>query len=76
MISLTTKAFLEDSQVFNFKIPDNIKLKSGEYEIVVVINANPEKKQTQKLTFSEHTYVFDNPDTTLSRSEIYGDDGR
>jgi len=77
MISLTTKAFLQESQILNLKIPDNIHLKSGEYEIVIVINPAPLKeKKKQKLSFSEHHYCFDNLESTFSRTDIYGDSGR
>ncbi len=77
MISLTTKAFLQESQILNLKIPDNIHLKSGEYEIVIVINPAPLKeKKKQKLSFSEHHYCFDHLESTFSRTDIYGDSGR
>ena len=77
MISVTTKAFLQESQIMNLKIPDNIRLKTGEYEIVIVINPAPLKETTkQKLTFSEHYYCFENPEATFSRTDIYGDSGR
>ena len=77
MISLKTKAFLEDSQTMNFRIPENIKLKTGEYEIVIVINDNPLKvDKKRKLTFSEHVYSFENSGNTFSREELYGDSGR
>ena len=77
MISLKTKAFLQDSQMMNFKIPENIKLKTGEYEIVIVINDIPLKTdKKRKLTFSEHVYGFENPNNTFSREELYGDFGR
>lgn len=77
MISVSTKGFLQESQIMNFKIPDNIKLKTGEYEIVIVINTNPIKeKKKNKLSFSEHKYSMENQSTTFSRAEIYGNDGR
>jgi hypothetical protein len=74
MISVKTKVLLEDSQIINFKIPENIKLKTGEYEIVVVINTNPIKKtKNRKLTFSDHNYCLENQNSTFNRSDIYGD---
>jgi len=77
MISLTTKAFLQESHIMNFRIPENVKLKSGEYEIVIVINTIPLKEnRKRKLTFSAHNYCFENPSTTFSRAEIYGEYGR
>ncbi len=77
MISVTTRAFLQDSQIMNFRIPENIKLKTGEYEIIIVINTIPIKeKRKHKLTFSEHNYCFENPSSTFSRADIYGDFGR
>gem|GEM_PF-3542733 len=77
MISLTTKAFLQESQILSLRIPDNIHLKTGEYEIVIVINPSPLKeRKKKKLSFSEHNYCFENLETTLSRSDIYGDAGR
>jgi hypothetical protein len=77
MISLKTKAFLQDSQTMNFKIPENMKLKTGEYEIVIVINDIPLKTdKKRKLTFSEHIYGFENPSNTFSREELYEDFGR
>ncbi len=77
MISLTTKAYLQDSHEINFKIPENIKLKTGEYEIVIVINTIPIKTtKKKKLTFSEHNYSLENQSSTFSREEIYGDYGR
>lgn len=77
MISVTTTAFVQDGQIMNFKIPQNISLKSGEYEVVIVINEMPEKVSTKrKLTFSEHDYYLENPSSTFSRDEIYGDSGR
>ena len=77
MISLKTRAFLQDSKTMNFKIPENIKLKTGEYEIVIVINAVPlQTEKKRKLTFSEHVYSFENPYVTFSREELYGDFGR
>ncbi len=77
MISVTTKAFLQESQIMNFKIPENIKLQTGEYEIIIVINAIPLKEtKKRKLTFSEHNYCFENPSSTFNRADIYGDFGR
>ncbi len=77
MISVTTRAFLQESQIINLEIPENIKLKTGEYEIVIVINTNPLPiLQKRKLTFSEHNYCFENPGITFSRADIYGDFGR
>jgi len=77
MISLTTKAFVRDNRVINFKIPENTNIESGEYEIVIVIDTTPaEKKMKAKLTFSEHDYQLSNPDTTFSRENIYGEFGR
>jgi len=77
MISVTTRAFLQESHIMNFKIPENIKLKTGEYEIIIVINTIPLKEiKKRKLTFSEHNYYFENPSSTFSRADIYGDDGR
>jgi len=72
MISLTTKGYLQESRVMNFSIPKNVKLKTGEYEIVIVINDIPIKKaKKRKLTFSEHNYSFENPSSTFSRADIY-----
>ena len=77
MISVTTKAFLQESRIMNFKIPENIKLQTGEYEIIIVINAIPLKKtKKRKLTFSEHNYYLENPSSTFNRADIYGDFGR
>jgi len=77
MISLSTTAFLQESQIMNFRIPQNLSLKTGEYEIVIVINDVPLKEvKKQKLTFAEHNYCFENPSSTFSRTEIYGDFGR
>lgn len=77
MISVTTKAFLQESQIMNLKIPDNIHLKTGEYEIVIVINPTRLKEtKKQKLTFSEHNYCYENLEATFSRTDIYGDSGR
>ncbi len=61
----------------NLKIPDNIHLKTGEYEIVIVINpALLRETKKHKLTFSEHNYCFENLEATFSRTDIYGDAGR
>ena len=77
MISVATKAFLQESQIMNLKIPDNIRLKTGEYEIVIVINPAPIKETKKlKLTFSEHNYCFENSEQPFSRTDIYGDSGR
>jgi hypothetical protein len=77
MISVTTRAFLQESQMINFKIPENIKLKTGEYEIIIVINTVPlYETKKRKLTFAEHNYIFENPNITFSRADIYGDFGR
>jgi len=77
MISVTTRAYLQESHIINFRIPQNINLKTGEYEIVIVINDVPlMETKKRKLTFSEHNYCFENPSSTFSRAEIYGDFGR
>jgi hypothetical protein len=55
----------------NVKIPDSIKLKAGEYEIIIVINTIPlQIPKKRKLTFSEHNYCFENNDLTVSRANI------
>ena len=77
MISLTTKAYLQENRTINFKIPETIDLMKEEYELVIVINTTPlQKTQKRKLTFAEHQYNFDNQVSTFSREEIYGDYGR
>ena len=77
MLSLTSKILLRDNRIINFKLPDNIKIKAGEYEIVIVLNALPlAKKSKPKLTFSKHHYNLENPKTNFSRDSIYGDFGR
>lgn len=77
MISLITKAVLNKNNVITIKLPDDIKLVKGKYEIVVVINTTSDKDiQKKELTFSDHDFVFANFETTLSRTEIYGESGR
>jgi len=77
MISLTTKAFLHKYHEMNFKLPENINLNTGEYEIVIVINTIPLQDSTKKtLTFSDHNYMLENEGITFSREDIYGDFGR
>lgn len=77
MISVNTRAFLQKNQIIKFKIPENIKLKTGEYEIMVVINTHPlTDAKDRKLTFSEHDYCLENPNVKYSRSDIYGDSER
>ncbi len=77
MISVTAKAFVQDGQILNFKIPQNISLKTGEYEVVLVINDVSQKEsKKRKLSFSEHDYCLENPSSTFRRDEIYGDSGR
>jgi len=77
MISVTTKAFLQENKVLNFKIPENTHLQEGEYEIVIVINTTALKiSEKKKLSFSEHDFYFSNPDSTFRREDIYGDFGR
>ncbi len=77
MISVNTKAFLHKSQTIKFKMPENIKLKSGEYEIIVVINTTPiTNTKNRILSFSEHDYFLENPNISYSRSDIYGENER
>ena len=77
MLSLTSKIILHDNRIINFKLPESIKIKAGEYEIVIVLNAlAPSKKKKSKLTFSQHDYSLENPNTNFSRNDIYGDFGR
>ncbi len=77
MISVTTKAFLQENQVLNFRIPENTHLQTGEYEIVIVINTTPvTERKKSALTFSEHDYRLSDTKSTFNRKDIYGDFGR
>jgi len=56
---------------------ENIKLQTGEYEVVIVFNPiSFGDFRTQKITFPEHICGFDNPDEIFRREDIYGEFGR
>lgn len=58
MISLTTKILLKERQILNLEIPENIKLKNGEYEIVLVINPNSFSDEQNNETTEDEENEF------------------
>jgi hypothetical protein len=43
---------------------------------MVINTISVQKPKKQKLSFSEYIYDIENPNSTFSRADIYGDFGR
>ena len=77
MISITTKALIQDCKITKFELPKNVILKFGEYEVIIVFNTVPlQVSKKRNLTFSEHKYQLKESNTTFSREDIYENFGR